>query len=68
MGPPGPPPDFLPTHVVLSVAPLPFSWAPVGFIQDEGTNFMNQYLAPLAPLLGTAPRRLVKLGGILYGP
>ena len=67
MGPPDPPADFLPTHVVLRVTPQLFSSAPMGFIQDNGTAFMSQYLTPLASLPGTAPSRLVRLGGIPYG-
>jgi hypothetical protein len=67
MGPPDPPADFLPTHVVLRVTPRPFSSTPMGFIQDNGTAFMSQYLTPLASLPGTAPSPLVRLGGIPYG-
>ncbi len=67
MGPPDPPADFLPTHAVLWDTPRPFSLAPMGFIQDNGTAFMSQYLTPLASLPGTAPSRLVRLGGIPYG-
>jgi hypothetical protein len=67
MGPPDPPADFLHTHVVLRVTPQPFSSAPMGFIQDNGTAFMSQYLMPLASLLGTAPSPLMRLGGIPYG-
>jgi hypothetical protein len=59
MGPPDPPADFLPTHVVLWVTPQPFSSAPMGFIQDNGTAFMSQYLTPLVSLPGTAPSPLV---------
>ncbi len=39
----------------------------MGFIQDNGTAFMSQYLTPLVSLLGTAPSRLMRLGGIPYG-
>ncbi len=67
MGPPDPPADFLPTHVFLWDTPQPFSLAPMGLIQDNGTAFMSQYLTPLASLLGMAPSRLVQLGGIPYG-
>ncbi len=67
MGPPDPPADFLPIHVALRVTPRPFSSAPMGFIQDNGTAFMSQYLTPLASLLGTAPNPPVRLGGIPYG-
>jgi hypothetical protein len=67
MGPPDPPANFLPTYVVLWVTPRPFSSAPMGFIQDNGTAFMSQYLMPLASLPGTAPSPLVRLGGIPYG-
>jgi hypothetical protein len=67
MGPSDPPADFLPTHVVLWVTPQPFSLAPMGFIQDNDTAFMSQYLMPLASLPGTAPSPLVQLGGIPYG-
>jgi hypothetical protein len=67
MGPSDPPADFLPTHVVLRVTPQPFLSAPMGFIQDNGTAFMSQYLMPLASLPGTAPSLLVQLGGIPYG-
>ena len=63
-----PPQNFLPTHLVLRVAPRPFSLAPVGFIHDNGTNFMSQYLMPLASSLpGTEPGPLVHLGGIPHG-
>ena len=48
MGPPDPPADFLPTHVVLWVTPRLFSSAPMGFIQDDGTSFISLYLMPLA--------------------
>ena len=47
MGPPDPPADFLPTHVVVRVTPRPFSLAPMGFIQDDGISFMSLYLMPL---------------------
>ncbi len=67
MGPPDPPANFLPTHVVLRVTPRPFSSAPMGFIQDNGTAFMSQYLMPLASLPGTVPSLLVRLEGIPYG-
>jgi hypothetical protein len=67
MGPPDPPANFLPTHVVLWVTPRLFSLAPMGFIQDNGTAFMSQYLTPLASLPRTAPSPLVRLGGIPYG-
>ena len=64
MGPQDPPPDFLPTHLVLWVPPRLFSLAHVGFIYNNGTNFMSQYLTPLASSLpGTAPGPLVHLGG-----
>jgi hypothetical protein len=68
MGPPDPPANFLPTHVVLGVTPRPFLLAPMGFIQDNHTAFMSQYLTPLASLPGTAPSLLMRLGGISYGP
>ena len=48
-------------------APWPLSSARVGFIHNEGTNFMHQYLMPLASLLGTVPHPLKQLGGIPYG-
>ena len=48
MDPLDPPADFLPTHMVLRVTPRPFSSAPMGFIQDDGTSFMSAYLTPLA--------------------
>ncbi len=67
MGPLGPPANFLPIHVVLWVTPQPFSLAPMGFIQDNGTAFMSQYLMPLASPPGKAPSLLVQLGGIPYG-
>ena len=58
MGPPDPPPD----------APQPFSSAPVGCTHDNGTDFMSQYLMPLASSLpGTVPGLLVHLGGIPLG-
>jgi hypothetical protein len=67
MGPPDPPADFLPTHVVLRVTPWPFSSAPMGFIQDNGTAFVSQYLTPLASLPGTETSPFVRLGGIPCG-
>ena len=68
MGPPDPPPDFLQTHLVLWVAPRPFSSAPVGFIHENGTDFMSQYLTPLASSqLSTTPGPLVFLGGNPHG-
>jgi hypothetical protein len=69
MGPPVPPPDFLPTHLVLQVArPRPFSSAHVGFIHDNGTDFMSQYLTLLASSQPSPmPGPLVHLGGILHG-
>lgn len=68
MGPPDPPGDFLPTHSVLRVAPPPFSSAPVGFIHDNGTDFMRQYLTPLASSQpSTTPGPLVSFGGIPHG-
>ena len=69
MGPQDPPPDFLPTHLVLWVPPRLFSLAHVGLIYDNGTNFMSQYLTPLASSLpDTAPGPLVHLGaGISHG-
>ena len=48
MGPPDPPADSLPTHVVLRVTPQSFSLALMGFIQDDSTWFMSLYLMPLA--------------------
>ena len=53
MGPPDPPADILPTHVVFWITPRPFSLAPMGLIHDDGTSFMSPYLTPLASLLGT---------------
>ena len=69
MGPPDPSPDFLPTHLVLRVAPRLFSSAPVGFIHhDNGTDFTSHYLTPLASSLpGTAPCLLAHLGGFPHG-
>ena len=68
MGPPDPPGDFLPTHSVLRVAPPPFSLAPVGFIHGNGTDFMRQYLTPLASSQpSTTPGPLVSFGGIPHG-
>ena len=68
MGPPDPPGDFLPTHSVLRVAPPPFSSAPVGFIHGNGTDFMRQYLTPLASSQpSTTPGPLVSFGGIPHG-
>ena len=68
MGPPDPPGDFLPTHSVLRVAPPPFSSAPVGFIHDNGTDFMRQYLTPLASSQpSTTPGPLVSFGDIPHG-
>ena len=67
MGPPDSPADFLPTHVVLWVTPRPFSMASMGFIQDNGTAFMSQFLTYLVSLPGTVPSPLVRLGGIPYG-
>ena len=55
MGPPDPPADILPTHVVLQIMPRSFSSAPMGFIHDDGTFFMSPYLMPLASLPGTMP-------------
>ena len=68
MGPLDPPPDFLQTHLVLWVAPRPFSLAPVGFIHKNGTDFMSQYLTSLASSQpSTTPGPLVFLGGIPHG-
>ena len=70
MGPPNPPSNFLPTHLVLRVLHRPFSSARVGFIHDNGTHFMSQYLTPL-PLASSQPSPtpvlLVHLGGIPHG-
>jgi hypothetical protein len=68
MGPPDPPGDFLQTHLLLRVAPPPFSSAPVGFINDNGTDFMRQYLTPLASSQpSTTPGPLVSFGGLSHG-
>jgi hypothetical protein len=68
MGPPDPPSDFLPTHLVLRVPPRLFSSAHVGFIHDNGTHFMSQYLTPLASSQpNPTPGPLVHLGGIPHG-
>ncbi len=67
MGPPDHPAGFLPTHVVLRVTPWLFLLAPMGFIQDNGTAFMSQYLTPLASLSSTVPSPPVQLGDIPYG-
>ncbi len=68
LSPPDPPPDFLPTHLVLRVAPRPFSSDLVGFIHDNGTNFMSQYLTPLSSSQPSpTPSPLVHLGGIPHG-
>jgi hypothetical protein len=68
MGPLDPPPDFLSTHLVLQVAPRPFSSAPVGFIHENGADFMSQYLMPLvSSQLSSTPSPLVYLGGIPHG-
>ncbi len=67
MGPPDPPANFLPTHVVFQVMPWPFSSNRMGFIQDNGTAFMSPYLMPLVSLPGTAPSPLGQLGGIPHG-
>ena len=75
MGPPDPPVDFLPTHVILWVTPQQFSLAPMGFIHNDGTSFMSPYLTHLASLLGTAlglpygqqaapPAAIYNLGGV----
>jgi hypothetical protein len=69
MGPPDPPPNFLPTHLVIWVASRPVSLAPVvGIIYDNGTDFMSQYLTPPVSLPDMAPSLLEPLGGILFGP
>jgi len=62
------PPDFLPTHLVLWVAPWPVSLAPMGFIYDNGNDYMSQNLAPPASLPDTAPSPIVPLGGIPLDP
>ena len=54
MGPLDSPANFLPTHVILRVSPRPFSLAPMGLIQDNGSAFMSLYLTPLASLPVTA--------------
>ena len=56
------------THLVLRVAPRPVSSAPVGFVHDNGTDFMSQYLVPPASLPDTMPSLLLPLGGIPIGP
>jgi hypothetical protein len=58
MDPPDPRADFLPSHGGFWIIPQLFSLAPMGFIHDDGTAFMHQYLTPLASLLGTAPSPL----------
>jgi hypothetical protein len=39
----------------------------MGFIQENGTAFISQYLTSLASLPGPAPSPLIQLGGIPYG-
>jgi len=68
MGAPDSLPDFLPTHLVLWVAPWPVSLAPMGFIYDNGNDFMSQHLAPPVSLPDTAPSQIVPLGGIPFNP
>ena len=73
MGPPDPPANFLPTHVVLWVMPRPFSLAPIGFIYKNGTSFRSVYLMPLASNLPYGQRAallvaIYDLGGTLCGP
>ena len=67
MDPLDPPANFLPSHLVLRVTPRPFSLAPMGSIQDNGTALMSPYLTPPASLPGMAPSPLVQLGGLPYG-
>jgi hypothetical protein len=66
MDPPDPLADFFPSHRVFRNTPWPFSSAPMGFIHDDGTAFMLQYLTPLASLPVTVPSPLAQLGGIPY--
>lgn len=68
MGAPDSPPDFLPTHLVLWVTPWPVSLAPMGFIYDNGNDFMSQHLAPPASLPDTAPSQIVSFGGYPFRP
>ncbi len=58
MDPPDPLADFLSSHRVFWITPWLFSSAPMGFIHDDGTAFMRQYLTPLASLPGTVPSPL----------
>jgi hypothetical protein len=55
---PDPPPNFIPTHLVL----------PVGLIYTNNncTDFMNRYMAPTASPPDTAPSLPVPLGGIPF--
>ena len=68
MGAPDSPPDFLPTHLVLWVTPWPVSLAPMGFIYDNGNDFMSQHLVPPASLPDTAPSQIVSFGGYPFRP
>ena len=79
MGPPYPPANIPPTHVVLWITPLPFSSTPIGLIHKDGTSFVSPYLMPLASLPGTTPglpnrqhtapsAAIYNLGGSSYVP
>ncbi len=66
-GPPDPPPNLLPTHLVPRVAPCLVSSAPTGFVHNNGTAFLRQYLAhPVSPPV-MVPSPLVILGGVPHG-
>ncbi len=64
VGPLDPPPNFLPTCLVPWVVPYRVSSAPVGFVHNNGTAFLRQYLVhPASPPI-KAPSLLVLLGRV----
>jgi hypothetical protein len=67
MGLSDPPPNVLATHLVPQIMPRPVSSAPVGFIDDNGTAFLSQYLARPVPLPDTAPSLLMQSCCVPYG-
>jgi hypothetical protein len=67
MDPPDAPPNLLATHLVPQVVAHTVSSVPVGFVHDNGTAFLRQYLVHPASSPVTAPSPLMQLGGVLHG-